>query len=420
MNVLVNHQENQHEAPVGDGLVSRSVRDEADVARFIALNEAVTGEGAIGDRLLRHHPTTTHADYLLVEDEHTGEAVSTICLMPWQCHFDGIVLQTAMLEMVVTHPAYRQRGLVRAQINRFHQWVNERGYDLSIIQGIPYYYRQYGYAYALDHTPLALLPAWRVPDAASPAPFVLRPATLADVDRLTALYDSALAEHHVYVQRDAADRRYLLQHADYPVRIVTDSRTEQAVGYLCVSARGQHLHVHENSITDNAAGWAVLRQLKTETSGEIQVVGSSANRLVRLARSLGSQSPPGDQWLLRLTDPVDFLRKIAPILDRRLAQAGWADLSADLCINFFRHALVIHIEQSRVQSVQSVGFVDASMGAEGGDLCIPPDAFVRLLFGYRTLDELQDAWPDIRQRPASRALLGVLFPRLTAHILMPY
>jgi hypothetical protein len=322
--------------------------------------------------------------------------------------------------MVVTHPDYRQRGLVRSQINRFHQMVDEQGYDLNIIQGIPYYYRQYGYAYGLDHTPLDLLPAWRVPDRTDVEPFAMRPATLADVESLIKLHDSSLVEHQLYVQRYPAYWRYLLQHKGYPVRMVENTRTGRAVGYLCLSAQGQHLRIHENGLADDAAGWAVLRQLKAETSGEIQVAGSSVNRLVRLVRSLGSQSPAGDQWLLRLPNIVDFLRKIAPVLERRLTQAGWTGLTTDLYINFFRHAVVLRFEEGRLQEVRSVGFVDASMGTDGGDLCIPPDAFIRLLFGYRTLDELQDAWPDIRKSASSRPLLDVLFPRLTGHILMPY
>ena len=37
------------------------------------------------------------------------------------------------------------------------------------------------------------------------------------------------------------------------------------------------------------------------------------------------------------------------------------------------------------------------LGDEGDPsfLCIPPEAFVRLALGYRGLEELRDAWPDI-------------------------
>jgi hypothetical protein len=60
------------------------------------------------------------------------------------------------------------------------------------------------------------------------------------------------------------------------------------------------------------------------------------------------------------------------------------------------------------------------MGADGGDLCIPPDAFVRLVLGYRDLAELQDAWPDIVVKPERRHLLQTLFPKLASYFWMPY
>ena len=77
-------------------------------------------------------------------------------------------------------------------------------------------------------------------------------------------------------------------------------------------------------------------------------------------------------------------------------------------------------EQGKLASVDAPGFVDASMGADGGDLCIPTDAFVRLVVGYRTLDELRDAWPDTVIKPRSRHILDVLFPRMTSCVWMPY
>jgi hypothetical protein len=45
---------------------------------------------------------------------------------------------------------------------------------------------------------------------------------------------------------------------------------------------------------------------------------------------------------------------------------------------------------------------------------------VRLVLGYRTLDQLLDAWPDIVIRPSSRHLLETLFPKCRAYFSMPY
>ena len=61
--------------------------------------------------------------------------------------------------------------------------------------------------------------------------------------------------------------------------------------------------------------------------------------------------------------------------------------------------------------MENAGFVDASMGAaDAGDLLIPPDAFVRLVMGFRGIEELRDAWPELHVRPAAAELVDALFP----------
>jgi len=60
------------------------------------------------------------------------------------------------------------------------------------------------------------------------------------------------------------------------------------------------------------------------------------------------------------------------------------------------------------------------MGADGGDLCIPPDAFVRLLLGYRGLDALTDAWPDIVVKPQALPLVNALFARINSYLYATY
>jgi hypothetical protein len=165
---------------------------------------------------------------------------------------------------------------------------------------------------------------------------------------------------------------------------------------------------------------AVLRQLKAETAGEIRLGGPGTQTLARIGRSLGSTARPAYQWLLRITDVARFLSKIGPLLERRVAASDCAGLTADLCINLYRQAYVLHFQAGKLARVERAGFVDASMGAEGGDLNIPPDAFVRLILGYRDLDQLRDAWPDAVVKAESRHVLDVLFPRVDSWVHMPY
>ena len=231
-----------------------------------------------------------------------------------------------------------------------------------------------------------------------------------------------MAPYQLYVLRTPEYWQYLLRWAQYPVQVVADAHTGTVVGYLCVhqQANSRRAWISESGALDCEVGLSVLRHLKAETSGEIVVGGSAAHTLVRLARRLGSTPLPSGQWLLRIPGIAAFLAKIGPILERRLENSDCAGLTADLCLNLYRQAFRLCFRKGSLKAIKPSGFVDASMGADGGDLCIPPDAFVRLALGYREMDELRDAWPDIVVRAASKKVLEVLFPRVESWVRMPY
>jgi len=414
------------EENLGQGLILRTVRDERDIERYVAFNTVVHGQatGITCDHLLRYHPEICGHDFAFVEDEACGEVVSTTCLIPWHCSYEGIILDVAMLEMVVTRPEYRHRGLIRAQMRRFHERVRERGCDLEIIEGIPYYYRQYGYTYCVDHRASDSLPTWRIPDQdlGEPCPIRLREASPDDSPLLARLYREAMATLPLHMLRGEVYWRFLLERQRFPAYLVEDARDGRVLGYICTNRQddGRRISVFESAITSSSVGLAVLRQLKAEGVSEVTIGWPQSGTLVQIGRGLGSVPLPAYQWLLSIPDVAQLLGKVGPVLECRLAASAFASLSADLCLNLYRQGFMLRFREGRLTGVERIGFVDASMGAKGGHLNLPPEAFVRLLFGYRSLDELRDAWPDIVVRPESRYLVQVLFPKMASFFCMPY
>lgn len=424
--VLMERTTHSIQQPLGDHLILRSVQKEQDIARCAAFVGKTMREisGITCERILRHHPEVRYDDFLLVEDEQSGEVVSTTCLIPWRCTLDGVALDVAMLEIVATHPHFRKRGLIRAQIAAFHTTVQQQGFDLTIIEGIPYYYRQFGYAYATDHWASDTLPVSRIPEGNPTvlAALHLRRATVADIPTLSQLYDATMATPTLVTQRDEGRWRYLLTAAEMPVYLLEDSTHDRVVGYVSAwgLAGNSGIRILESGFS--SAEWALhfLRWCKTKTSGQLQLSWPQSSLLVQVGRSLGSTITGADQWLLRITDPVRLLTKLAPLFAKRLAAAAWSHVTGDITINLFRQAYRLRFVMGQLVAVDPLGFVDASMGADGGDLCIPPDAFVRLVTGYRTLDQLSDAWPDIVVRPGSRHLLTTLFPLCESYFWLPF
>lgn len=409
---------------LGNNLVLRSLRDDADRERFAAFNAACNNpsEGATCTCLLHHYPGTTLEDYWIVEDTSTGEIVSSTCLIPWQCWFEGLDLRVAQLEMVLTHPVYRGKGLVRAQIQNFEQEILQRGYDLSIICGIPYYYRQFGYAYAIDMDRREELPGWRIPER-SPGdsePVRLRPATESDLPRLVDLYPAAVSGLGFYTQRSADFWRYLITAAQYPTDLVENAGNGEIRGYVSLRRSEAQVTCLECGLPEAADCLGLLQHLKPHAGKKVVIIGSSHTPMVRLAHSLGSHVVENPQWLLRFPDLQRFLVRIGPVLEARLAISPWHGLTTEIIVNLYRKAYRLRFAAGKLGGVDALGFIDASMGVDGGDLCIPPDAFVRLVTGYRILDRLFDAWPDIVVKPEVRDIIDTLFPAVKSYLYMPY
>lgn len=407
----------------GDSLIIRPLSSDEDAARFITHNHAITGEGPICDRLIFHFPGASLADFFIAEDTLHQEIASSTCLLPWKICFDGIELRAAMLEMVVTKPSYRRLGLVRRQIVHFKELAARRSFDFSIIQGIPYYYRQFGYSYALDHTPLESIACQHIPDEPVDT-YEIRQATPADCEALANLYTSNMFGTEIYVERSLDYWDYLLCHVAYPLQIVQHRKSGNPLAYFheIESAETATIDVLESALANPQDSGAILNLLKQRhpLAANFRIGGSPSHPLVRLARALGSSRCEGDQWLLHLHDPHALLIKLAPLFEKRIKNSPFNGLTGKFTLNFYRQAYCLDWKAGRLEEITPIGFVDASMGTQGSDLQIPPEAFVRLLFGYRSLEELQDAWPDTRVRDESRPIWQALFPHLNAWINMTY
>ena len=102
------------------------------------------------DLIAASHPTCGPSNFSIVEDTRPEKIVSSMCLIPQRWAYAGIPFDVGRMEIVSTEPAYRRRGLVRAQFELWHAQSAALGHRVQAITGIPWYYRQFDYEYALD------------------------------------------------------------------------------------------------------------------------------------------------------------------------------------------------------------------------------------------------------------------------------
>ncbi len=123
----------------------------------------------------------------------------------------------------------------------------------------------------------------------------------------------------------------------------------------------------------------------------------------------------------RVPDVAGFLRAVTPALERRLAASVCAGHSGTLTLGFYRSGVRMTLERGTVTSVEpwtpDVGVRGLEFGRPSSDarrpLAMFPDlTFLQLLFGFRSLAEVEAAFPDcIVRTNDARVLLDALFPR---------
>ena len=422
---MIDPNEATYHQPLGDGLVLRTAADEGDVERVAAFNGTIHGPGVapMTRNLFVHHPNTHASDLIFCEDERSGEVVSSLCLIPWTWRYGGVEIPAGEMGIVGTLEAYRRRGLIRAQVDVFKQRLRERGCLLAQIEGIPYFYRQFGYEYALP-----LEGGLRLEFRAVPTPperqFTFRPATSDDIPALMRLYDEAAAELAIHAARDEATWRYLLAHTGGTEmeqdRWIAQDADGRIAGYLFVPRHhfGQELVASEVSRLGFDAALAALDHLK-ELAIEREKPGIRLNlpaacTLMRLARSLGAHDMGTYAWQIHVPDRAALLRALAPVLERRIARSPFAGLTRDVRLGLYRETLALRFVEGKIAAVSDEGLTDDAI------VRLPPLQFTPLVLGYRTAGELRASYPDVSIASPWRLLVDTLFPKVSSFIYTNY
>lgn len=408
--------------------VRRATSADADaLARFETENTWAGVYGWVRDLTSSRHPTTSVEDWTLAETRPAGEVVSAMCAIRQEWCFDGVPFPLSRLELITTAAAYRRRGLVRKQIEIQHRLCAERDDLMQVIGGIPWFYRQFGYEPCLDlHVGRfvgAPPPGARREDGLLP----LRPAERRDVPFLARAYGTAAQRYALFCSRDEATWEFeaFRRRADngpggYEVSVA--ERSGVRVGVVVTYAR-----LWWNRL------FVLACELEAEVNGRL-TAEALLERLHALGRAyairdetayegvsfwLGEQHPvyphlqaaseireQGLAWYVRIPDLVRFVRHVAPALDRRLARSSATGREESLALSFYRSGLRLSLRGGRIAWVGP--WTPDATGPP--DVSFPPSTFLQLLFGYRSLADLEYAFPDcVVHNESARPLLAALF-----------
>ncbi len=384
------------------------------------------------DLMSGNHPTFKADDFFVAEDTRAGKIVSSLNLISQTWTYDGIAFGVGRPEVVGTHPDYRRRGLVRALFELLHQESAARGEKVQAITGIPWYYRQFEYEMALElgggRTGYLLhIPKLKESET---EPYHIRTATEADVPFMVELYGQSTQRSLVACVRDEQLWRYDLngrsaQSSERQEIRIIETPDGAAIGVLVHPGRlyGQTLGVNFYEVRSGVSWVAVtpsvLRYL--QTTGEAYAAERQKEPFGGIAFWLGSEHPVYHAakkrlphihrpyaWYIRVPDLPGFLRHLAPVLEKRIADSLVVGYTGELKLSFYRSGLRIALHEGRITAIEPW----MPMPDHEGAAAFPDRTFLQVVFGYRSPEELERAFPDCwTSNDEARELLRALFPQ---------
>jgi hypothetical protein len=391
------------------------------------------------DLMSGRHPYISPDDFAVVEDTSTKTIIAATSLLENPVRYGDISFMMGRPEIVATMVDYRNRGAIRAIFELIHARSESRGHLMQGITGIPYYYRLFGYEYAIElenfhRIPFGFIPTLKKDEAEL---FTLQPAEESDIPLICTLYERETKDMPIAVVMDENYLRWAFLESNkdagniQQALMIVDGNG-QKVGYLMTTTYRWRVAV-------SIFGCATIPEVSI-----VSVIPSILRGIQQYGVQLPSRLPdappvsmiqlglPNNHplvtgidpsiihhtqnpyaWYIRIPDLPAFIHKITPVLEQRLADSGYSGLTDEYKIEFYRGGLLIQFEKGKLIKVESWQRNSPWDTVHAG---FPPLVFTKLLLQYRSLSDLKYAYPDVWTGGNLDGVLNVLFPQHTSFL----
>jgi len=382
--------------------------------------------GTLAVTLFNSLPRMKKKYWFIAEEKETATVVSAFALIPWSWEMDGIRFKVAEMGLVGTLENHRGRGLMKKMNREYDRTLEKEKFDLAVIQGIPGFYNRFGYHYAIPLENHINLPLHVIPEGPAKCDYAIRPAGLDDIDFLMREDNAYRNAYYVSAFRDEANWRYLLTESaktEYGSEYWIIEHAGNNEKYYCRMPHegfGAGLIISEVSeCISYAATIGLLTFFKNKALERnkpyIRLNLHNESTAGKIALNLGAEKGRPYAWQIKIPDRVNLLKKIAPILEKRLQGSCFNKFSETLRLDFFKTKIDLVWQNGLLKSVLPGSEEDCP-----NTFCVSDDLFAPLCLGHRTWQALQTNRPDIFPAPQyirpnlepdqSGLLMDILFP----------
>lgn len=369
----------------------------------------------LADDLFYRSPKNEDNIYFYAYDQEKAKYVGILCLLATPVKYGDVVIKTAEYGIAGTIKEYRGQGINDKLTKLFFEKTKELNYELVIIEGIPYFYRRYGFNYAVEMTNKKI--DLDNLDLKNNKNLKFRKAESKELDFLVKSYKNTVNSYDLCKIKDKKIiKAQLDKYISAPVKkdyyILEDNKKK--IGYFTVDI-GDDIQISDisNDLTFNQYE-AVLKYFKDRNHKKITTNLKENNKFVKYLNSLGANGGRWYSYQLKIVDEFKLLNKIKPILEKRIKNSIYKNEKLTLNYDNYKEIIQIKINNSKI-NLQKLNRDEVD-----SDLALIPQGAVKLFFGEKEITEITDFLPDCYVKDKYNDIINLLFPQLNSHFYVNY
>ena len=389
-----------------------------EFTRILELNIAVHGEEIKDyiERIYKKHPKKKDILWFYIEENSTGQIISSLTLLPLEWQFEGILLPVCEMGFVGTLKEYRGKGLV-GKLNEFYERVMmERGYLLSCLRGIPYYYRRFGYEFVLSLDERFSLSPNKIPSMEL-SYVEIRKASHKDIGYIENQYNSNSNNFLISNSFDTESFYFKFMNESFDDNKLSAYIIEEngkPEGYFLIGMSfDNEVHAIITSQLSPPLMIKLLQHLNEYPKKEKDLILNVAefSGFGKYILSIEGKLQSNYGWQIKVPDLKQFFESIKVVLENRIEKSKFNNLSKTVIISDYKQSIELIFIKGKIEDIKiKSGYPDA----EKCDVRIPGAMLLKLLLGDRTVDEINYIVKDARTNPSSKKLIEILFPKVNS------
>lgn len=337
-----------------------------------------------------------------------GAVGSTMMVHPVLYRIGSVTVPGNQVEFVATYERCAGRGLVRRQFEAATEAMLKRGELISMIVGIPYFYRRFGYEYAVTVPDMQVILAGV--ELPTDDTLVLSDATVDDVRVIQELQASAQESADVAASFPDDVRRWFVESPNY--RSVIARRAGTPVGMVRAYHADDEMWAFEVVASQPEVLGALLSAVRG--TGSIGVLHRPASPAGVFIGSFGETSDNTEAYYGKVLDTEALLNALRPTFDQRLAEIGLDDLTHSWMLSTYVASYRADVVNGTFGPITSGPGIQAP--ASKGGSGVPPDLIATMILGRDGITEL-NRWHGDVHLGKQAAIMDALFPPQEVDIL---